>query len=332
MLGSLFLLYIVCPMSRSLRVAPYLRPPAGAPSHVIAEQEAKSFTLPSFLEEFKKGVRRGDRVDRPDYPDHISGYSGHIPGRIDHEFGRYETRAKVQKTYWNEARQALVDEAYVKLDATGDGVVTLKDIDVLYDVDDGAWDDESAKELAALKHFMDMFDSGGERGDGTVTRQEFEDYYKVHVSAFLPDDDMFMDVVRRSWLYDDAAERHEGKDTQDHFGAGVGDIRGLDKLGADGQNLEPDEEPDDPNAVSMKFAGVDNADHFGDGLGDIRKAVDQVTADGRNVAAEEPADGDTGTTMKFAGRDNQDHFGESMGDVRGLDKIGPDGTNVDPSK
>ena len=72
----------------------------------------------------------------------------------------------------------------------------------------------------------DQFDNGGDDGgDGTVTRDEFKRYYERHVSENVDQDDLFFEIVRRSWrFFDDEDERHEGKHTSSHFDGGGMDL------------------------------------------------------------------------------------------------------------
>ena len=66
-----------------------------------------------------------------------------------------------------------------------------------------------------------QFEVGGIT-DGRVTRAEFKNYYKIHVSRYFPDDAMFVETVKRSWKMDDqTSETHEGKDSKDHFVHGM---------------------------------------------------------------------------------------------------------------
>lgn len=97
----------------------------------------------------------------------------------------------------NGRRQQLVDDAFGRLDVTGDGRVTIEDIMQMYDaslapeVVNGNLTEEQA-----LRRFLDAFDSGVK--DGVVTREEFRDYYQL-ISAAIDSDDYFELMMRNAW-------------------------------------------------------------------------------------------------------------------------------------
>ena len=78
----------------------------------------------------------------------------------------------------NARRRALVHAAYGKLDVTGDGVVTVEDVERLYDASRHADVVGGRKsESEVLREFMSQWES--KEADGVVTKEEFEEYYKV---------------------------------------------------------------------------------------------------------------------------------------------------------
>ena len=94
-------------------------------------------------------------------------------------------------------RQELVDMAFARLDKTGDGVVTVDDLEATFDV-------SQVPEVAAgkmttrqaLERFMSQWD--GRDHDGVVTREEFYDYYR-NVGGGIESDKYFELMVRNAW-------------------------------------------------------------------------------------------------------------------------------------
>ena len=94
-------------------------------------------------------------------------------------------------------RVELILIAFNRLDVTGDGVVTMEDIEQVYDASFHP-DVQSGKITAAdgLREFFSQFDSI--EADGVVTEQEFVQYYK-NVSASIDSDDYFELMMRNAW-------------------------------------------------------------------------------------------------------------------------------------
>ena len=94
-------------------------------------------------------------------------------------------------------RQELVDMAFGRLDKTGDGIITVDDLEGSYDV-------SSIPEVAAgkmtprqaLSRFMEQWD--GRDHDGVVTREEFYDYYR-NVGGNIDSDKYFELMIRNAW-------------------------------------------------------------------------------------------------------------------------------------
>jgi len=97
----------------------------------------------------------------------------------------------------NPRRQALINMAFDVLDATGDGRIQVDDLAARFDVQ-GHPDVASGRLPSdqALGHFLSQFD--GPDRDGTVTREEFLEYYK-NISASVDDDDYFELMIRNAW-------------------------------------------------------------------------------------------------------------------------------------
>lgn len=107
----------------------------------------------------------------------------------------------------NDFRRGLVNQAFQKLDRTGDGRVDINDIRGLYngknhpDVRIG-----KKTEDEILCEFLDTFEAHhgivcpNDR-DHIVTLEEFVEYYK-HVSASIEDDRYFELMIRNAWNFD----------------------------------------------------------------------------------------------------------------------------------
>jgi Ca2+-binding EF-hand superfamily protein len=97
----------------------------------------------------------------------------------------------------NQRRQKMIDMAFKVLDKSGNGVITIDDIQSSYNVSHDP--DVLAGNIPpdqALECFLSMFDSIDR--DGTVTRKEFTEYYR-NVSASIDNDDYFELMIRNAW-------------------------------------------------------------------------------------------------------------------------------------
>ncbi|XP_074643166.1 calcyphosin-like protein [Tubulanus polymorphus] len=98
----------------------------------------------------------------------------------------------------NQRRLNLINAAFDKLDKTGDGVVTVKDLKGVYNVRhhpkyvNGEW-----TENECLENFLHTFDTPNDK-DGKITREEFVNYY-AGVSASIDDDPYFDLMMRNAW-------------------------------------------------------------------------------------------------------------------------------------
>eukprot|EP00943_MAST-04B_sp_MAST-4B-sp1_P004168 g4168.t1 len=97
----------------------------------------------------------------------------------------------------NERRTQLVMKAFKLMDKTGDGLVTVEDLSGVYNVSLNP-DVVAGKisEEEALRKFLDAFDSKDK--DGTITKQEFKNYYR-NIGASIDSDDYFELMIRNAW-------------------------------------------------------------------------------------------------------------------------------------
>ncbi|OWF52339.1 calcyphosin-like protein [Mizuhopecten yessoensis] len=98
----------------------------------------------------------------------------------------------------NASRLSFIDKAFGVMDGTGDGVVTVEDLKLRYNVRfhpkfvSGEWSEDKC-----LREFLDSFDSEKNK-DGVVTKDEFVDYYSG-VSAFIDLDVYFEEMMIKCW-------------------------------------------------------------------------------------------------------------------------------------
>lgn len=95
-------------------------------------------------------------------------------------------------------RIKIVKQAFERLDTSGDGLVTIDEVERLYDASQHP--EVAAGRLLprdALLEFMRVFEEANTK-DGTITWHEFLQYYK-DLSAGIAHDDEFELMVRNAW-------------------------------------------------------------------------------------------------------------------------------------
>jgi len=98
----------------------------------------------------------------------------------------------------NNARKALIKTAFRKLDKSGDGVVTVDDLKGVYKVNKHPkYLSGEWTEDQCLGQFLVSFDTPNE-ADGKITGDEFENYY-AGVSASVDSDVYFDLMMRNAW-------------------------------------------------------------------------------------------------------------------------------------
>lgn len=97
----------------------------------------------------------------------------------------------------NENRRALVRAAFKKLDANGNGVITLDDLALSFDPSQHKEVIKGRKTAdEVIREMMFCWDCSDR--DGAVTFAEFEDYYEG-VSASFKKDHKFERMMKRAW-------------------------------------------------------------------------------------------------------------------------------------
>ncbi|KAG7219018.1 hypothetical protein INR49_005918 [Caranx melampygus] len=98
----------------------------------------------------------------------------------------------------SKARKEVVMQAFRKLDKTGDGVITIEDLQGVYNAkyhpkyQNGEWTEDQV-----FRKFLDSFDSPYDK-DGKVTQEEFLNYY-AGVSASIDTDVYFIVMMTNAW-------------------------------------------------------------------------------------------------------------------------------------
>ena len=98
-----------------------------------------------------------------------------------------------------ERRQAMVDKAFALIDRNNSGTITIADIDAIYDVSQNQdFIDGTKTRQEILEEFLNGFDGMRGNNDGTITKQEWNDYY-TDLSMSLPSDEYFVKMMESVW-------------------------------------------------------------------------------------------------------------------------------------
>ncbi len=145
-------------------------------------------------QEFMWGLRENGHVLTPSEFERIfKFFDKNNDGKISYD----EFISGLRGETLNQRRRALVQLAFKKLDKTGDGVATVEDLKVNYDVSfHPKFKNGQMSKEAILSEFLSQWDTL--KKDGVVQYDEFEDYYK-DVSASIDDDDYFELMIRNAW-------------------------------------------------------------------------------------------------------------------------------------
>lgn len=116
----------------------------------------------------------------------------------------YEEFLRVLRDELTERRKTMVQKAFSMLDRAGSGTITVSDIAGVYDVSMNPEFLEGRKSRdEILTDFLSNFEGksqiqGPAAGDGTVSWQEFLDYY-TDLSMSTPSDEYFVRMMESTW-------------------------------------------------------------------------------------------------------------------------------------
>ena len=99
-----------------------------------------------------------------------------------------------------------MDRVYSLLDTDGSGKVTVADIERIYTVEkhpEFIAGKKTKEEI--LKAFLDNFEGVQGNKDGTVTKEEFYDYY-TDISTLISSDEYFVAMMESTWLFTENEE------------------------------------------------------------------------------------------------------------------------------
>merc|ERR1719350_2520727 len=100
----------------------------------------------------------------------------------------------------NAKRQAMVDKAYLKFDANGDGEITAADLRGVYNAT--MHPKVQSGEMTEDEVFLEFLANFGDKNrDGKIQRSEWNEYYAA-VSSSIDNDDHFVMLMKTAWKLD----------------------------------------------------------------------------------------------------------------------------------
>ena len=100
----------------------------------------------------------------------------------------------------NADRQEIINQCFDKFDRDDNGSITSADLRVVYDTSHHP--KVRSGEMTSEEVFVEFLASFGDvNGDGTITKQEWDDYYAA-VSANIDNDNHFIQLMRNAWKLD----------------------------------------------------------------------------------------------------------------------------------
>ena len=117
----------------------------------------------------------------------------------------------------SERRVNMVKKAFMMLDKDGSGKVTVSDIVGIYDVSMNPEFLEGRKTRdEILGEFLNNFDGPRGNNDGTLTWEEFYDYYS-DLSMSTPSDEYFVRMMESTWQIPEHDDSEITKQTVKHL-------------------------------------------------------------------------------------------------------------------
>ncbi|OTF80872.1 calcyphosin-like protein [Euroglyphus maynei] len=145
-------------------------------------------------QEFRNGLEQlGYQASEEEYKNVFQLFDQDGSGNI-----KYDEFLNAIRPSMNKMRISLVEKAFAKMDKTGDGVITIKDLQGVYNIKSHPeYLNGNKTEQELFGDFIKKFEKNGSI-DGQLTKEEFMDYYSG-VSASI-DDDMYFDLMmRQAW-------------------------------------------------------------------------------------------------------------------------------------
>lgn len=148
----------------------------------------------SFVE-FKKGLDDyGCSLTKEEVQKVFTKFDRDGNGFLDFDEFLENVRPPMSKTRLN-----IIEKCFQKMDKTGDGVVTVDDLKGVYNCKQHPkYMNGEMTEEQILKLFLNQFEKGSASIDGTVTKDEFRNYY-AGVSASIDEDAYFDLMMRTAW-------------------------------------------------------------------------------------------------------------------------------------
>ena len=116
-----------------------------------------------------------------------------------------------------ERRRKMVDKAFFLMDKDGSGKITVQDIAFTYDVSQNQdFKDGKKTKDDVLMGFLNEFDGAKGNNDGTVTNEEWNDYY-TDLSMSTPSDDYFVVMMEQAWCISEVDSGVEFVGKVNHF-------------------------------------------------------------------------------------------------------------------
>lgn len=129
----------------------------------------------------------------------------------------YEEFVRGLREPLTERRQAIVNKAFTLMDKDESGVITLADIDAIYDVSQNQdFIEGRLTREQILEHFLAGFEGVKGNKDGKISREEWCDYY-TDLSMSVPSDLYFVQMMESVWGIVENEDSQVSKEQLEHL-------------------------------------------------------------------------------------------------------------------